>query len=209
MIETSCEEWIADLASAAPTPGGGGACALVGAVGMALGSMVGNLTLGKKKYADVETEMRQLLEESQRLIRKLEDLVEGDARAFAPLAAAYKMPANTDEEKAGKECAVQAALAEAAACPLAIAECCCEALALMEQYARKGSALARSDAGVGAACLRAAVEGAKLNVLINVRLMKDQKQKEEFSRRMEAAAASGSELADRIFRFVEEELRKE
>lgn len=209
MIGTSCEQWIAELASAAPTPGGGGACALVGAVGTALGSMVGNLTLGKKKYAEVQDEIERLLAESDRLMRKLESLVEGDARAFAPLAAAYRLPADTEAEKEIKENAVQSALLEAAACPLEIAECCCEALELLARYAVKGSAMARSDAGVGAACLRAAIEGAKLNVLINLRLMKDRQKKEELARRTEETVKRGLESAERIYRFVEEDLREE
>jgi len=206
MLHKSCEEWIAELASGAPTPGGGGASALVGAVGIALGSMVGNLTVGKKKYADVETEMQELLKKSDELMKKLEDLVEQDALAFAPLAAAYRLPAGTAEEKRVKEDAVQEALIGATACPMSIAKCCYDALELLEEYAHKGSVMAVSDAGVGAACCRAALEGARLNILINLKLMKDEDKKQFFKGRLILVVDEGIALADRIYQYVREQL---
>ncbi|WP_130863647.1 cyclodeaminase/cyclohydrolase family protein [Bacilliculturomica massiliensis] len=206
MLHKSCEEWIAELASGAPTPGGGGASALVGAVGIALGSMVGNLTVGKKKYADVETEMQELLKKSDELMKKLEDLVEQDALAFAPLAAAYRLPAGTAEEKRAKEDAVQEALIGATACPMSIAKCCYDALELLEEYAHKGSVMAVSDAGVGAACCRAALEGARLNILINLKLMKDEDKKQFFKGRLILVVDEGIALADRIYQYVREQL---
>ena len=206
MLHKSCEEWIAELASGAPTPGGGGASALVGAVGIALGSMVGNLTVGKKKYADVETEMQELLKKSDELMKKLEDLVEQDALAFAPLAAAYRLPAGTAEEKRAKEDAVQEALIGATACPMSIAKCCYDALELLEEYAHKGSVMAISDAGVGAACCRAALEGARLNILINLKLMKDEDKKQFFKGRLILVVDEGIALADRIYQYVREQL---
>lgn len=206
MVKKSCEEWISELGSKAPTPGGGGASALVGAIGMALGSMVGSLTVGKKKYAAVEEEMQELLKKSEALTLKLEDLVEQDAAAFAPLAAAYRLPDGTDEEKAAKEAAIQEALVGATACPVSIAKCCYDALELLEIYAHKGSVMAVSDAGVGAACCRAALEGARLNILINLKLMKDEEQKAFFTERMSMVIDGGVELADRIYRYVEEQL---
>ena len=206
MLHKSCEDWIAELASGAPTPGGGGASALVGAVGIALGSMVGNLTVGKKKYADVEADMQELLRKSDELMKKLEDLVEQDALAFAPLAAAYKLPTGTEEEKRAKENAVQEALVGATACPMSIAKCCYEALELLEEYAHKGSVMAVSDAGVGAACCRAALEGARLNILINLKLMKDEDKKQFFTGRLTLVVDEGIALADRIYQYVREQL---
>lgn len=206
MSEMSFAQWLEELASKAPTPGGGGASALVGAIGMALGSMVGNLTVGKKKYADVEEEMQKLLKKSEELTGRLVDLVEQDALAFAPLAAAYRMPEATDEEKAVKDQALQEALAGATSCPVSIAKCCYDALEILEEYAHKGSVLAVSDAGVGAACCRAALEGAKLNVLINLRLMKDEEQKAYFTGRLSIVVDDGIALAERIYRYVEERL---
>lgn len=207
MLQKSCEEWILDLASKSPTPGGGGASALVGAIGMALGSMVGNLTVGKKKYAEVEDEMQLLLKKSESLMLKLEELVEQDALAFAPLAAAYRLPDSTPEKRAEKDRVVQEALVGATACPVSIARCCYDALELLEVYAHKGSAMAVSDAGVGASCCRAALEGAKLNILINLRLMKDEEQKAFFKGRLTVIVEEGILLADRIYRYVEERLR--
>lgn len=207
MLQKSCEEWISDLASGAPTPGGGGASALVGAIGMALGSMVGNLTVGKKKYADVEEEMQKLLKKSDDLMKKLEELVVQDALAFAPLSEAYRLPSGTEEEKKRKDDAIQDALAGATSCPVSIAKCCYDALDLLEAYAHKGSVLAVSDAGVGAACCRAALEGARLNILINLKLMKDAEQKRFFTERMNQIVDGGIAKADCIYRYVEEQLR--
>ena len=206
MAEKTYEQWIGELASSAQTPGGGAACALVGAVGAALGSMVGNLTVGKKKFAEVESEMQSLLAETAELTQKLESMIEGDAAAFEPLAAAYRMPADTDEAKAKKEEAIQAALGVAIWSPLAIAECCCKALALLEVYAKKGNPLLRSDAGVGAACCRAALEGAKLNILTNLRLVKDAEARDDIFRSVESITANGVKAAERIYRFVEQDM---
>lgn len=206
MLEKSFENWISALASKEPIPGGGGASALVGAIGIALGSMVGNLTLGKKKYADVEDEIIELLEKSERLMKRLEELVEQDAIAFAPLAAAYRLPQTTDEEKQRKEQALQEALVGATACPMSIAKCCYDALELLEIYAKKGSVMAISDAGVGAACCRAALEGAKLNILINLKLMKDEEQKAFFTERIAMVIEEGIALADQIYQYVEDKL---
>ncbi|MBQ1216022.1 MAG: cyclodeaminase/cyclohydrolase family protein [Firmicutes bacterium] len=120
MIEQSCTSWLADLASSKPAPGGGGAAALVGAVGVSLGAMVGSLTIGKKKYIDVEEEMKELVERSKELSLKLQSMVKADAEAFLPLSDAYRMPSGTDEEKAAKDQAIQMALTGATEVPLNI-----------------------------------------------------------------------------------------
>lgn len=206
MINKSCLEFIDILASKAPVPGGGGASALVGAIGVALGSMVGNLTAGKKKYADVEEEIQALLKESDALTKRLNELVQADAKVFEPLSKAYGLPADTEEEKLVKEKVLQEALVQATQVPLQIAECCLEGIKLLDQYAKKGSRLVVSDAGVGAIFCKSALQGAKLNVLINLKLMKNEKLKKEFSEKMAAIESEGLNLADQVYQYVEEQL---
>ncbi len=169
----SCRDFVEILASKEPVPGGGGASALVGALSAALGNMVGNLTVGKKKYAAVEAEIA----EAQRRCTKLQslfcDLLEDDARSFAPLAQAYKLPRSSEEEKAHRAEVMEVALRQACRVPLQIMEACTETIDLMEIFAKKGSRLAVSDAGVGAVLGGAALEGAALNVFINTKTMQD------------------------------------
>jgi len=166
-------DFISALASNAPVPGGGGASALVGAIGMALGDMVGSLTLGKKKYADVQADIVQLKDKAGVVEQKLLSLIERDAEVFEPLSRAYGLPKETAEEQAHKEQVMEAALKEACAVPLTIMECCCEAILLVDEFAKKGTAIAISDAGCGAACCRAALTSASMNVFINTKAMTD------------------------------------
>lgn len=206
MLEKSCENFIKELSSKAPVPGGGGASAYVGALGMALGSMVGNLTLGKKKYKDVEEDIQELLRESEVIIQHLERLVSKDAEAFYPLSQAYGMPNNTEEEKRLKDLALQKAVIDAAMVPLDIARYCVKAIDLHESYAQKGSRLAISDVGVGVAFCKAALQGAKLNVLINTKIMKNQELKDSIESQMREIENEGIAKADRILKYVEEQL---
>ena len=166
-----CDEFVEVLASKAPVPGGGGASALVGAVGTALGNMVGSLTVGKKKYADVEEEMYALKEKATALQNDFLRLIERDAEVFEPLAKAYGMPRETEEEKAEKARVMAIVLKDACSVPMEIMEKCCEAIDVIKEFAAKGSALAISDAGVGAAFCKAALQGASLNVYINTKSM--------------------------------------
>ena len=168
-----CNEFVDVLGSKAPVPGGGGASALVGAVGTALGNMVGALTVGKKKYADVEEEMKELMAKATTLQDELLHLIERDAEVFEPLSKAYGMPRETEEEKAEKARVMEIVLKDACSVPMEIMEKCCEAIDLIVEFAAKGSALAISDAGVGAAFCKAALEGASLNVYINTKSMKN------------------------------------
>jgi len=207
MIEQSCTSWLNDLASSKPAPGGGGAAALVGAIGVSLGAMVGSLTIGKKKYIDVEEEMKELVERSNELSRKLQSMVKADAEAFLPLSDAYRMPSTTEEEKAAKDRAIQSALTGATEVPLNILILCADAMELIVEFQKKGSRLALSDAGCGAACCKAAMESAKLNVYINLKLMKDEEKVRQYQNRMDEAFIRGMALADQVYREVEEELR--
>ena len=159
LTQLSCEEFLSQLASKAPAPGGGGAAALVGAAGAALGNMVGSLTTGKKKYAAVEADIQALNARAEALRHRLEALVQADAEAFAPLAAAYGLPKETPEQQAHKAAVLAEALDGACAVPLDIMEACCEGIRLAADYAAKGSVLAVSDAGCAALFCKAAQIG--------------------------------------------------
>ena len=204
--DKTCKEFIEVLSSKEPVPGGGGASALVGAIGMALGNMVGSLTVGKKKYADVEEEIKELMAKSEVLIKKLEALVDKDAEAFAPLAAAYSLPKETEEEKAYKAEVMAKALLIAAEAPLEIMVACCEAIDLVEQYAAKGSRLAISDAGVSAICLRSALMGASLNVFINTGSMADKEKAAELENKANSMIEVYGKKAEEIFWSVKNTL---
>lgn len=202
-----CDEFVEVLATKAPVPGGGGASALVGAVGTALGNMVGSLTVGKKKYADVEAEIRLLQKESDRLQQELLELVEKDAQVFEPLSKAYGLPKETEEEKAEKARVMEAALKEACSVPMEIMEKCCQAIEGIEVYAKKGSVIAISDAGVGAAFLRAALEGASLNVYINTKSMQDRAYAAELNDRADQMLETYTKRAEAVFAEVKARLR--
>ena len=206
MLRKSCLEFLNELASKAAVPGGGGASAYVGAVGIALGTMVGSLTAGKKKYAHVEAEIQDLMKRSEALRHRLEDLVNKDAEGFAPLAEAYGLPGGTEAEAAEKERVIQGALVGAAAVPMEIAECSLEAIRILCDYAEKGSVMVESDAGTGLYFCKAALLGARMNVMVNLRLMKDQALRERLRTHLEEVAAEGVRLADRACALVEEHM---
>lgn len=168
-MEKNIDKFLAELASSAPTPGGGGAAALCGALGIALGNMVGNLTLGKKKYADVQEDIEELNAKAEALRAGFVALVDADAEAFAPLSRAYSIP----KDDPARDEIMEPALLKAAEAPLEIMRKCAEALELISGYAAKGSALAISDAGCAAALCGAAMEAAALNVKINTKSMKN------------------------------------
>ena len=197
-----CDEFIEVLASKAPVPGGGGASALVGAVGTALGNMVGSLTVGKKKYADVEAEIIELQKRSTSLQNHLLLLMERDAMVFEPLSKAYGLPKNTEEEKAHKAEVMEAALKEACSVPMEIMEKCCEAIDIIDEFAKKGSVIAISDAGVGATFLRSALEGASLNVYINTKSMADREYAESLNKKADEMLDVYGKKADGIFKNV-------
>jgi len=197
-----CDEFVTVLASKAPVPGGGGASALVGAVGTALGNMVGSLTVGKKKYADVEAEMWELKGKCDKLQAELLRLIERDAEVFEPLSKAYGMPRETEEEKAEKARVMEIVLKEACSVPMEIMEKCCEAIDVIVEFAAKGSALAISDAGVGVIFCKAALQGASLNVFINTKSMKNREYAEELNAKAEAMLSKYTVLADEVFAQV-------
>lgn len=177
-MERDIQNFLAALASKAPTPGGGGAAALCGALAIALGNMVGNLTLGKKKYADVQEDIKALNEKAEALRADFVALIDADAEAFAPLSKAYGIPKD-DPERAE---VMETALLKAVQPPLEIMRKCVKALELIADYAQKGSALAISDAGCAAAITRAACEAAALNVFVNTKSMANREKAGEINR---------------------------
>ncbi|HIS06749.1 sugar ABC transporter substrate-binding protein [Lachnoclostridium sp. An196] len=205
--KNTCEEFVDVLASKAPVPGGGGASALVGAIGMALGNMVGSLTVGKKKYADVEADIIALKEKATALQADFLRLVDADAEAFEPLSKAYGMPKETEEQKAEKARVMAIVLKDACAVPMEIMEKCCEAIDVIEEFAAKGSALAISDAGVGVVFCKAALLGASLNVYINTKSMADKEYAASLNEKADKMIADYSKKADEIFAAVNARLR--
>ena len=222
LMNLSCEGFLEELASKAAAPGGGGASALVGAAGVALGSMVGSLSVGKKKYAAVEADIIALNVRAEALRKRLEALVQADAEAFLPVAAAYKLPKETPEQQAHKAAVLEKALDRACAVPLEVMTACGEGIALAAEYAEKGSVLARSDAGCAAlfckaairrvltftfspaACM-AALQAAGLSVKVNTRLMADKAHADALEARAEQLLAEFVPQADRVYQTVSNE----
>ena len=198
----TCRDFISVLASKEPVPGGGGASALVGAIGTALGNMVGSLTVGKKKYADVQDDIIALKSKCDILQEKLLALVLKDAEVFEPLSKAYGMPKETEEEKAEKARVMAIVLKDACDVPVQIMECCCQAIDLMEEFAAKGSKIAISDVGVGVAFCKAALMGASLNVFINTKSMADKELADVTNAKTEKMLADYTAKADVIYASV-------
>jgi methenyltetrahydrofolate cyclohydrolase len=198
MTELSCEEFVQILGGKDPVPGGGGASALTGAIGTALGNMVGSLTLGKKKYANVESDIQALNDGAKAIEAHLLDLVERDAEVFVPLAAAYRNP---EDKKAMEACLLEATLV-----PLDIMNQCCRAIELLQAYSQKGSRMAISDAGAGAAILGGALKAASLNVFINTASMADTQKAAELNTEAEAMLNEYGSLAEEIFSAVKTSL---
>ena len=199
--------WGDALASKAPVPGGGGASALCGSLAAALGQMVANLTIGKKKYAQVEDEIKELAERMKGIQGQFTALADQDAKVFAPLAKCYSLPSGTEEEKAYKAEVMEARLLDASLVPMEIMEKASEMLEIMDILADKGSRMAVSDVGVGVQFIRTALLGAVMNVYINTKSMKNREKAEEMNEKAERLIKEGTEAADRIYQKVLEQLR--
>lgn len=196
--QASCTEFVTVLASNAPVPGGGGASALVGAIGTALGNMVGSLTVGKKKYADVEEEIIALKAKCDKLQADLLAQIELDAKGFEPLSKAYGIPKdNPDRDRILEDATVVACQV-----PVKIMELCCEALDAIAVFAAKGSRLAVSDAGCGAVCVKAALQAASLNVFINTKTLQNRELAEEMNKKCLGMLDKYCAMADEIFETV-------
>ena len=196
-LETS-RKFVEVLASDAPAPGGGGAAALVGAIGTALGNMVGSLTLGKKKYADVQEEIIALKAKCDALQTELLNQVEADEVNFLPLGKAYGIP----KDDPTRDTVMEDATIIACSTPMHIMELCCEAIEAIAVFAAKGSRLAVSDAGCGAVCCKAALQAASLNVFINTKTLKNRVVAEELNRQANVMLNKYGQLADEIFTTV-------
>lgn len=197
--EQTIAQFLEVLSSRQPVPGGGGASALAGALGTALGLMVGNLTVGKKKYAEVEADVRLLMERLKLLQEDMVSLADEDAKVFAPLAAAYGLPAGTEEEKAYKAAVMEENLLAASLVPIRIMEKAMETLEILAELEQKGSVMAVSDVGVAVQFARTALTGAVMNVYINTKSMKNRQTAEEINKKAEQMLTEGTGQADRIY----------
>ena len=202
LLEQKTTDFLEQLSSSAPIPGGGGASAAVGAFASALGLMVTNLTVGKKKYADVEEEILVIREKLEQKKQDLVRMVDEDAEAFEPLAKAYRMPKETEEEQAEKEKVMEAALKNAAEAPLCIMKTIVDTMEMIQVLGEKGSRLAVSDAGVAILFAQAALEGASLNIFINTKMMKDQEEAERLNYLADQLIATGKELKETTYDAV-------
>jgi formiminotetrahydrofolate cyclodeaminase len=171
--KTSLKSFLDELASSSPAPGGGSVAALAGALGAALTSMVCNLTIGKKKYADVEDEMKKIVKQSEELRERFTVLVEKDTEAFNKVMEAFSLPKDNEAQKALRNAAIEAATKEATMVPLEVMKHCIDAMALAQNVAASGNKNSISDAGVSALMLHAACESAALNVRINLNGLAD------------------------------------
>ncbi|MBQ6933361.1 MAG: cyclodeaminase/cyclohydrolase family protein [Clostridia bacterium] len=198
MTMESCRKFVEVLASDAPAPGGGGAAALVGAIGTALGNMVGSLTVGKKKYAAVEAEIIELKAKCDALQKELLDQVEADEINFVPLAKAYGIP----KDDPNRAQILEEATLVACSTPMKIMELCCQAIEYIAVFAEKGSRLAVSDAGCAAVCCKAGLQAASLNVFINTKTLKNREVADEMNAKALGMLDKYCTMADDIFNTV-------
>ena len=205
LSELSCAAFADALAAKTSVPGGGGASALVGALGVALCSMAGRFTAGKKKYEAYEADILRILEECEALRIRFLELVDEDARGFEPLSKAYAMPKDAPD----RDAVMAEAIVQACRAPMEMVTCCGQTLRLLEEMLEKGSRLLITDVGCGALLCRAAMESAALNVFVNTAALKDRETAGRMERQVDAALAAGLPLADRIAGAVTEYIRKE
>lgn len=202
MTDMKIDEFLEVLSSKAPVPGGGGAAGLVAAIGMSLGAMVGNLTTGKKKYAEYQEEIEESIKKANELTKELALCMDRDAESFEPLSKAYGLPKDTEEQLAYRTKVMEEALVAASEAPLAMMEVIMKALKLLERLSVIGSRIAISDVGVGVAMCRAAMNGASLNVYINTKLMKNREVADDMNSKADILVADANDLADEIFENV-------
>ena len=205
LTDLSCTAFAEVLASKAPVPGGGGAAALAGALGVALCSMVGNFTTGKKKYAAYEEDVQRMLAEGETLRARLLELVEADAAAFEPLSRAYAIP----KEDPTRDAVLEEAALNACKAPMEMVSCCGEALLLLEEMLEKGSRLLLSDVGCGALLCKAAMESAAMNVFVNTGSLQDRAVAVGMERQVDEMLEKYLPMAERIAASVTATLRKE
>lgn len=204
--DNSIQQYLDELASKAPTPGGGSAAALLGAQSTALTSMVCNLTIGKTKYIEVEADMQALLCKTESLRSTLTAMIQADVEVFSRLMAAYGLAKETEPEKAARSQQIQTVLREATIVPLACAKACAEAIVLSQEAADKGSLMVISDAGVAVMSAYAGLKSAALNVYINASSLKDRPFAEEKLAELEAVLKGANIKAEEIYQLVKNKL---
>lgn len=202
----SIEEFLDRLAGKDPTPGGGGAAAIMGAMGAALVSMVCNVTYGKKGYDSAEAELREVCAKSETLRKRLTGMVAEDVAAFDGLMAAYKLPKDTEEQKARRSQAIQASLRRATEVPLACARDCAEVIGLSRRAGELGYLGVISDAGVGVSAAYAAARSAALNVYINAPSLKDRAFAERALAELEGIMTSCTAESEAVYALVRAKL---
>jgi len=205
-LNKTVTQFLDELASKAPVPGGGSGAALGGALAAGLASMVCNLTIGKKKYANVQDEIQELLGKSEALRTQLMELLQADTEVYLKISAAYKMPRETDEEKTARTEAIQAALVDATDVPMRIAHACVEVLDLCTPIAEKGNLGAVSDAGVAGLLAEASLRSAALNVMINLAALKDESFVKEKWEELNGLLDGSAQLKEDVFELVKSKL---
>lgn len=208
MTDMNMKAFLDELSSSAPVPGGGGACGYVAAIGMSLGTMVANLTTGKKKYAEYQEEIEKMITDTAKLTDELAECMDKDAASFKPLADAYGLPKNTPEEIAHKEEVMEKALVVASEAPLAMMEKILEAMMLLDRLSVIGSRIALSDVSVGIKLCEAAMNGASLNVYINTGMMKDKSLADKLNAKADDLIKRSEELSQITYERVLKEIRK-
>ena len=207
LSQLSCENFAEELASKKSVPGGGGAAALAGALGVALNSMVANFSKGKKKFIGFETQHEEILKEGERLRVELLSAIQKDADNFEPLSRAYVLPSATEEEKANKEKVMQRCLKVANSAPMETLNLAYEGILLHEKLADISSKNIISDIGVGVQLLKAALNSAYLNVLININSISDEDYVDKNKKEAEKLLKDGNQKADEIYEKVLKILR--
>jgi formiminotetrahydrofolate cyclodeaminase len=204
--DKSIQVFLDELASKASTPGGGSAAAIIGAMGAALISMVANFTVGKKGYEDVDAEAQEILDKSEKLRTQLTEMIKADVDVFNKVMGAYGMAKDTDEQKAARTAAIQAALKEATDVPLACARLSAEVIKLCKPIAEKGNKNVISDAGVAVLAGLAALRSAALNVYINIGGIKDEVFVKDRQKQLDEIMAGMDKLTEEVYQVVKSKL---
>ena len=203
-LDKPLQNYLADLASSQPTPGGGSAAALSGAMGAALACMVARLTQGKAAYADVQDEIVALVQQGESLRARFQQLMQEDIAAYSRLSACFKMPRTTTEEQAARSKAMQEQLAEAALVPLEVAECAAELVQCCQRIAEIGNKNVLSDIATSAMLASSAGSGASWIVRTNLRAMKNAELVKQLHERLSAALERIATVSQRVVEIVEE-----
>ncbi len=206
LVDLKVNEFVAEVASSNPAPGGGSVSALAGSLAAGLVNMVVNLTVGKEKYQEHESELKELKAEAEKLQAKLLHYVDEDTKSFNDVMEAFKMPKDTDEQKAARSKAIQDGMKKAAELPLEVAKCCLEALKFSETVVEKGNSNCLSDGGVGCLMAVAGLKGAIFNVQINLGSIKDEEYKQSIEAKIKELEEEAEKISQRVIEKVKSQL---